>query len=357
MINSRSRSAVLVLTAAAGAVSLMMTARAMRGQTPQQNASAYHQVKKVKIGGKGFWDYFAVDEPARRVYLSHNTKIEVVDADTGEVVGTVEDPKINGVHGVALVADLGKGFTSNGITNTSTIFDLKTLKPEATIPTGKHPDAIIYDPYSKQVFVFNGDSDNATVMTAATGKVAATIPLGGGPEFAASDGAGMVFVNLEDKNQVVAIDAKKLKVARRYPTAPCREPAGMAIDLAHARLFIGCHNKMLGVMDTKTGKIVSTVPIGAGVDANRFDPGTQLVFSSNGDDGTLTVIHEDTPDKYTVLENVKTEHGARTMEVDPKTHNVYLLAAELKKVPPTPENPKGHPMVVPDTLHLMIYAK
>ena len=327
-----------------------------RANAPQSQPTGYHQIKKVRIGGKGFWDYFAIDEPARHIFLTHNTKVEVIDADSGELLGSVQDPKIDGVHGVAIVAESGKGFTSNGSTNTSTIFDLKTFKPVATVATGKHPDAIIYDPSSKKVFIFNGDSEDVTIIAAGTGEVAATIPLGGTPEFAASDGAGMVFVNLEDKDEVVAIDSNRLKVAHHWPASPCHEPAGMAIDAQHSRLFIGCHNQMLAVMDTKSGEIVTTVVIGKGVDANRFDPGTQLVFSSNGD-GTLTVIHEDSPDKYTVVQNVSTERGARTLEVDPRSHNVYLAAADLKAVPPTPDNPKAHPMVIPDTLRLLIYTR
>jgi DNA-binding beta-propeller fold protein YncE len=318
--------------------------------------TGYHFVRKVKLGGKGFYDYFGIDAPARHVFVTNNTRVIVIDADSGAIVGEITDPKIDGVHGVAVVEDLGRGFTSNGITNTSTIFDLKTLKPIGTVPTGKHPDAIIYDPAARRVFVFDGESDDATAIAAATGTVAGTIPLGGKPEFAASDGLGGVFVNIEDKNEVVAIDSNTLKVASRWPTAPCQEPSGMAIDAKTSRLFVGCHNKMIAVMDTKTGKVVATPAIGSHVDANRFDAGTNLVFSSNGD-GTLTVIHEDSPDKYTVLENLATEIGARTMEVDPHTHHVFLVTADLTPTPPTPENPHPHPTVVPGTMRLLIYAQ
>jgi DNA-binding beta-propeller fold protein YncE len=318
--------------------------------------SSYHLLKKVKLGGQGFYDYFGIDVPARHIFVTNNNRVVVIDADSGAIVGEITDPKIDGVHGVAVVDDIGRGFTSNGITNTVAIFDLKTLKPIGTVDTGKHPDAIIYDPASGLVFVFDGESKDATAIVAATGTVAGTIPLGGKPEFAASDDAGGVFVNIEDKNEVVAIDSHALKVANRWPTAPCDEPAGMAIDAKTSRLFVGCHNKMMAVMDTKTGKVVATPPIGARVDANRFDPGTNLAFSSNGE-GTLTVIHEDSPDKYTVLENVTTEVGARTLEVDPKTHNVFLVTADLTPTPPTPENPHPHPTVVPDTMRLLIYTQ
>jgi YVTN family beta-propeller protein len=345
-----------ILTVVFLALSSFLAFSVIDGASKAQTSLRYHLVKNVKLGGQGFWDYLAIDTPARHVFITNNKRVVVIDADSGEIVGEVTDPKIEGAHGVAVVEDIGRGFISDGVTNTSTIFDLKTLKLIGMVITGKHPDAIIYDPASRLVFVFNGESNDATAITPATGKVAATIPLDGKPEFAASDGVGGVFVNLEDKNQVAAIDSRSLKVVNRWPTAPCDEPAGMAIDAKTSRLFIGCHNKMLAVMDTKTGKIVATPPIGARVDANRFDAGTNLVFSSNGD-GTLTVIHEDSPDKYTVLENVQTEVGARTLEVDPKTHNVYLVSGDLTPTPPTADNPHPHPTVVPNTMRLLIYAK
>jgi hypothetical protein len=326
------------------------------GASRQDSKNGYHLIKKVHLGGEGFYDYFGIDPIARHVFVTNNTRVVVIDADTGAVVGEITDPKINGVHGVAVAQDLGRGFTSNGATNTSTIFDLKTLKPIGSIPTGQRPDAIIYDQATKQVFVFNGDSKDATAIAAASGEPTATIPLGGKPEFAASDGIGGVFVNIEDKNEVVAIDAKALKVVGRWPTAPCEEPSGMAIDAKTSRLFVGCHNKIMAVIDTKSGKVVATAPIGARVDANRFDPGTGLAFSSNGV-GTLTVIHEDMADAYTVVENVATQVGARTMEVDPKTHNVYLVTADLTPTPPTADNPYPHPTVVTDTMRLLIYAR
>jgi DNA-binding beta-propeller fold protein YncE len=326
------------------------------GASSPQSNSGYHLEKKVKLGGRGFWDYLAIDTAARHVFITNDKRVLIIDADTGGIVGEITDSKIEGAHGVAIVEDLGKGVTSNGVSNTATVFDLTTLKPTATIATGKHPDAIIYDPASRLVFTFNGESNDATAMAVKTGTVASTIALGGKPEFAASDGVGGVFVNLEDKNEVVAIDSRLLRVVSRWPTAPCDEPAGMAIDAKHSRLFIGCHNKMMAVMDSKTGRIVATPPIGARVDANRFDPGTNLAFSSNGD-GTLTVIHEDSPEKYTVLANVETEIGARTLEVDPKTHKIYLVTADLTPTPPTAENPHPYPTVVPETMRLLIYAK
>lgn len=338
------------------AASCLWAFAVLTGASKPHADSSYHLLKKVKLGGQGFYDYFGIDVPARHIFVTNNKRVVVIDADSGAIVGEITDPKIDGVHGVAVVNDVGRGFTSNGITNTATIFDLRTLKPIGTVSTGKHPDAIIYDPASRLVFVFDGESQDATAIVAADGTVAGTIPLGGKPEFAASDNAGGVYVNIEDKNEVVAIDSHALKVASRWPTAPCEEPSGMAIDAKTSRLFVGCHNKMIAVMDTKTGKVVATPPIGGHVDANRFDPGTNLAFSSNGE-GTLTVIHEDSPDQYKVLENVPTEVGARTMEVDPKTHNVYLVTADLTPTPPTSDNPHPHPTVVPDTMRLLIYAQ
>lgn len=345
-----------ILTTAIVAASSLWTFSLITRAAKPHPGSNYHLIKKVKLGGQGFYDYFGIDVPARHVFVTNNNRIVVIDAGTGDIAGEITDPKINGVHGVAVANDVGRGFTSNGITNTVTIFNLQSLKPIGSAMTGKHPDAIIYDPSSRLVFVFDGESNDATAIVAATGSLAGTIPLSGKPEFAASDDAGHVFVNLEDKNEVAVIDSHALKVTGRWSTSPGDEPSGMAIDARNSRLFVGCHNKMIVVMDTKTGKVVATPPIGGHVDANRFDPGTELVFSSNGE-GTLTVIHEDSPDKYTVLDNVTTEVGARTMELDPKTHNVYLVTADLTPTPPTPANPHPHPTVVPDTMRLLIYAQ
>jgi DNA-binding beta-propeller fold protein YncE len=317
--------------------------------------SGYHLVKKVPLGGEGGWDYLTVDSAARRLYITRATRVMVVDADSGAVVGEIPDTA--GVHGVALAPEFGRGFTSNGRAAAVTIFDLKTLKPLGQVKTGDNPDAILYDPASKRVFTFNGRSNDATAIEAATGTVAGTISLGGKPEFAVSDGAGHLYVNLEDKSEVLALDAQKLTVLKRWPLAPCEEPSGMAIDVKHRRLFSGCSNKVMAVMDADTGRVVTTVAIGAGVDANAFDPDTAMAFSSNGE-GTLTVVHEDSPEKFTVVENVATQRGARTMTLDPKTHNVYLITAEFGPRPaPTPENPRGRPPMVPGSFVLLIYGK
>jgi len=321
---------------------------ALAGTTPaQQGASGYHLAKTVKLDGPGGWDYLGIDPESRRLFISHDTHVVVLDADTGDVAGDIANTP--GVHGVAIAAEFGRGFTSNGKANNVTVFDLKTLQTIDQAPTGKDPDAIVYDPASHRVFALNADG-SATAIDATTGKVAGTVKLPGRPEFAAADGYGEVFVNIESRSELVEIDSRMLKVTNRWPLAPCKSPSGMAMDTEHSRLFIGCDNKMMAVLDAKSGKVVTTVPIGDGVDANRFDPGPGLAFSSNGDSGTLTIVHEDTPDKYTVVENVKTGEGARTMEVDPKTHNVYLMTAKF--VPAKP-----YPKPVPGTLRLLIFAK
>ena len=288
-------------------------------------ADGYSVVKKIPIPGQGSWDYLSVDEGARRLYVSHGTQVEVIDVDSGNIVGSI--PKTLGVHGIAIAAELGRGFVSNGKTSTVTIFDLKTLKPIADVPTGQKPDAIIFDPATARVFAFNGGSNSATAIDAATGKVAGTVDLGGGPEFAAADGKGTVYNNLEDESLVLKIDSRKLTVEQRWPTAPCASPSSMAIDRANHRLFVGCRSKVMAVMNADTGKVITTLPIGDHVDATAFDPETKLVFNSNGE-GTITVIRQDGPDKYSVVETVKTVPKAKTMALDPKTHRLFLSTAE-----------------------------
>ena len=318
-------------------------------------AGGYHLLAKKTLGGEGFWDYLTVDAASRRVYISRGSHVMVVDADTYEVVGDIPDTQ--GVHGIALAPELGRGFVSDGRSNQVTIFDLKTLKTLGTAPTGQNPDAIIYDPASQRVFTFNGRSGDSTAIDAATGKVAGTVALGGRPEFAAADGKGRIYNNLEDKSTVVEIDSGKLTVTNRWPLAPCEEPSGMAMDTAHRRLFIGCHNKMMAVVDADSGHLIATPPIGQGVDANGFDPGTGLAFSSQGD-GTLTVAHEDAPDKFTVVDNVQTERGARTMALDTKTHKVFLVTAEFGPAPaPTAEQPHPRPSMVPGSFTLLVFGQ
>jgi DNA-binding beta-propeller fold protein YncE len=288
-------------------------------------AQGYHVTKKIPVPGQGGWDYLAVDDGARRLYVSHGTQVEVLDLDSGAIVGKIE--KTPGVHGIAIAPQLGRGFISNGQSATVTIFDLKTLKTMGEVPTGQKPDAIIYDPSTSRVFAFNGGSNSATVIEAADGKVAGTVDLGGGPEFAAADGAGYVYDNLEDESLVVKINAKTLKIEQRWPTAPCASPSSMAIDRPNHRLFLGCRSKVMAVMNADTGKVITTLPIGDHVDASAFDSDSRLIFNSNGE-GTITVIHQDTSDKYSVVENIKTLPRAKTLALDPKTHQLFLSAAE-----------------------------
>ena len=245
--------------------------------------------------------------------------------DSGTIVGKIPDTL--GVHGIAIAPESGRGFVSDGQSSTVTIFDLKTLSGIGKDPTGKKPDAIIYDPATSQVFAFNGGSDSTTVISAADGKVAGTVDLGGGPEFAVADGNGYVFNNLEDKSQLVKINARKLAVEQRWPLAPCESPSSMAMDRPNRRLFIGCRNKLMAVVDADSGKVITTVPIGEHVDATAFDSDFRLIFNSNGE-GTITVVHEDTPDKYSVVETVKTVPRARTIALDPKTHQLFLPTVE-----------------------------
>jgi len=288
-------------------------------------SGGYSVIKKISIPGTGSWDYLAVDEAARRLYVSHGTQVEVLDIDALTVVGSI--PNTAGVHGIAIAPEHGRGFTSNGQASTVTIFDLKTLKPIADVPTGKKPDAIIYDPATSRVFAFNGASNSATAIDAATGKVAGTVDLGGGPEYAAADGKGFVFNNLEDESLLLKINARELKVEQRWPVAPCSSPSSMAMDRANRRLFLGCRSKAMAVVDADSGKVITTLPIGDHVDATAFDPQTKLIFNSNGE-GTITVIHQDNPDQYSIVETVKTVPRAKTMALDPKTHRLFLSTAE-----------------------------
>jgi YVTN family beta-propeller protein len=288
-------------------------------------SGGYSVVKKIPIPGQGSFDYLTVDETARRLYVSHGTQVEVLDIDSLTIVGSI--PKTPGVHGVAIAPEIGRGFVSNGQASTVTIFDLKTLKPIADVPTGQKPDAIIYDPATSRVFAFNGGSNSATAIDAATGKVAGTVNLDGGPEFAAADGNGYVFNSLEDESLVLKINSRELKVEQRWPTAPCSSPSSMAMDRANRRLFVGCRSRVMAVIDADSGKVITTLPIGDHVDATAFDQETRLIFNSNGE-GTISVIHQDGPDKYSIVETVKTAPRAKTMALDPKTHRLFLSTAE-----------------------------
>jgi DNA-binding beta-propeller fold protein YncE len=293
---------------------------------PQSSATKYRVVKTISIPGDEGWDYVGVDSAARRVYVSHGSHVVVLDGDTYAIVGDI--PETLGVHGIAIDAEAGRGFTSNGRANTVTIFDLKSLKTLGTVKAGSNPDAIVYDPATKRVFTMNGRSQDTTAINAADGSVAGTLALGGKPEFAVADSQGNIFVNIEDKSELVQFDSKNLKVLNRWPMAPCQEASGLAADWKSRRLFAGCDNKMMAVINADSGKVVASVPIGEGVDANGFDPETNLAFASTGD-GNLTVAHEDAPDKYSVSATVATKKSARTMGLDLKSHKIFLPAADF----------------------------
>lgn len=318
-------------------------------------APGYHVIKTYKIGGEGFWDYLTADASARRLYISRGTHVIVLDLDSGKNVGDIADTP--GVHGIALAPELGRGFTSNGREGTVSIFDIKNLGLISKVKVGDNPDAILYDPASKRVFTFNGRSHDSSAIDAASGKVLGTIPLDGKPEFAASDAKGEIFVNIEDKSELVAIDPVKLDVKAKWPLAPCTEPSGLSIDRKHRRLFVGCDNKMMAVVDADSGKVLATPAIGEGVDATAFDDETNLAFASCGE-GVLTVVKEDSPEKFSVAENVKTQQGARTMALDSKTHNAFVVTAEFGPPPaPTADNPHPRRSVVPDSFVVLELGK
>jgi len=318
-------------------------------------SSGYHVSKKTVLGGDGGWDYLTVDAKARRIYISRGTHVMVVDADSAAVVGDI--PGTNGVHGIAIASDMDKGFISDGRDNNVTIFDTKTLRVLGTAPTGKNPDAIIFDPASKRVFAFNGSSKDTTAIDAKTGTVAGTIPLGGKPEFAAADEKGHVFVNIEDTSEIVQFDSNKLTVENRWKIAPGEEPSGLALDRKHRRLFSVCSNKLMVVVNADTGAVVTTLPIGQGTDAAGFDPETGFAFSSNGE-GTLTVIHEDSPDKFSVVDTVATQLRARTMALDTKTHQVFTVTAQFGPPPAaTAQQPRPRAPMVPGSFTLLTVSR
>ncbi len=319
-------------------------------------ATSFKLMKSIPIPGEGGWDYLAADSANRRLYVSHATEVDVLNLDTDAVVGKI--PNTNGVHGIAFANDLGRGFVSDGRDNQVTIFDLKTLKVIATAKTGTNPDGILYDSFSKRVFTFNGRSSDATAIDAQTGKVEGTIALGGKPEFPVSDGKGNVYVNIEDKSEIVRLDPKTLAVKDHWPLSPqCDSPSGLAMDVDSRRLFPVCDNKVMTVVNADSGKVITTVPTGEGTDAAAFDPEKKLIFSSNGEDGTLTVIKEQSADKYSVVENVKTQRGARTLALDLHTHKLYLSDAEFgATAAATADHPHPRPSIKPGTFKLLVVS-
>jgi len=331
-------------------LTVLVAAAAMAAAGP-----GYKVVNTYKVGGDGGWDYLTADAAARRLYISRATHVIVLDLDSGKTVGDIADTP--GVHGIALAPELGRGFVSNGRENTVSIFDLKTLATSSKVKVGQNPDAILYDPATKRVFTFNGRSNDSTAIDATNGTVLGTISLDGKPEFAASDGKGGVFVNIEDKSELTSIDPHKLVVKQSWPLAPCKEPSGLAMDRKNRRLFVGCDNKMMAVVNADTGKVLATPAIGDGVDATAFDDETGLAFASCGE-GVLTVVREESPDKFSVAENVTTQQGARTLALDSKTHNAYVVTAKFGPPPAaTADNPHPRRTILPDSFVVLVVGK
>jgi YVTN family beta-propeller protein len=315
----------------------------------------YKLVTEIPIGGEGGWDILSIDSAAHRLYLSHATKVVVVDLEKNAVVGEITDTP--GVHAFLAVPELNRGFSSNGKENKSSVVDLATLKTTAKVDTGEGPDAMAYEPKSGEVYIFNHHGNSVTVIEAKSAKVVTTIELGGSPEFGVADSkASRVYCNIEDKSEVVAIDTTKHAVAARWPLAPGTEPSGIALDTVHHRLFAACNNKMMVMLNTETGKVVATAPIGSGTDGCAFDEKTQLAFASCGE-GITTIAKEETPEKLTVVQTLKTEPRARTMALDPQTHRIYLPSAQFQPAPsPSAGASPGRPTVVPNTFKLLVYA-
>jgi len=328
-------------------IAALLCAAAVRADpTPR-----YHLTHEVPLPGDEGWDYLTFDPAGARVFVAHGTKVQIVDSRKLILTGEIGDTP--GVHGVALAHDLGRGYISAGRANTVVVFDLKSLAVITRIPTGENPDAILYEPTTHRVFTFNGRSRDVSVIDTAKNSVIGTIRVDAKPEFAAADGAGHVYVNLEDRSSIASIDPVKLTVTAVWPLSGCEEPTGLAIDIAHQRLFSVC-DKAMAVVDTGTGRVVANVPIGSGIDAAAYDPGTGLAFASGGD-GTLTVVREVTPDKFTVAQTVKTQAGARTMTLDDQTHRVFLVTAKLGPRPaPTAEQPHPRPSIAPRSFELLV---
>ena len=310
--------------------------------------SNYKIVNKIHVEGDGGWDYINVDEANSRIFVSHSTVAQAIDIKTGKVAGTIPDTK--GIHGIAIAADLNKGFTSNGRDSSITVFNLKTLELITKVKvTGRNPDAILYDPFSQRVFTFNGGSSNSTVIDAKENKVVATIPLEGKPEFSATDGKGKIYVNIEDKSLLDQINATTLKVEHSWSIAPGEEPSGLALDNQNHRLFSVCGNKLMVVTDAETGKIITTLPIGDRCDGVTFDPDKKRAYSSNGE-GTITVVQEENSNSFKVLETIPTQLGARTITIDKTTHHLYLPTAEYES---TPSGTNRRPPIKPNSFVIL----
>ena len=321
----------------------------------QGTASGYQVTRRVPVPGDSGWDYVTFDTARSRIFISRSTRVQVVDANSGQLISEIQNTP--GVHGVALAYDLNKGFTSNGRDTSVTVFDFVSLAPIKTIHvTGAGPDAILYDSATRRVFTFNGQGHSTTAIDAVADTVVGTLPLGGKPETAVSDGAGHIFVNIEDRGVIVEFDATTLAILHSYPLAPCEEPSGLAIDRQNHVLFVGCGNSMMAIVDATTGHIIATPPTGDGTDASAFDPVTGIAFSSNGA-GTLSLVTQPEPGKF-ITENIPTAQGARTMALDPKTHRVYLVTADFAAAPaPTAAQPRPRRAMVPNSFVVLVVSK
>ena len=330
-------------------------AAAQAADPPAGKSPDYHFVAQIPIPGDTGWDYLSIDSEARRLYVTHGTHIVVVDLNTNAVIGDIADTP--GVHGFALAQKLGRGFSSNGAEAKVSIVDLKSLATTGKVATEEGPDAILYEPGHAEVYAFNGRARSMTVIAAKSGQVVTSVKLPGKPEFAVADpGAGRVFVNIEDKSEVVAIDTKNHRIVSEWPISPGESASGLAFDAAHHRLFLGCENHLMLMMDSTNGKVVTSVPIGTGVDANAFDAHLQLAFSSNGE-GNVTIAREESPSKLTVVQTLSTQASARTMALDPKSHRIYLAAATFQPAPETaPGAPRQRRSTVPGSFKVLVYA-
>jgi len=340
----------------AGASSLSSrTAVKARMHAEEENGAGYHLVNKFKLGGEGGWDYLLYDAKMDRLFISRGTKVLVVNPKTGKEIGEI--PGFARSHGIALAPEFNRGFATDGDPGSVTVFNYTTLKVLEHLSTAPDSDGIIYDPGTKRIFTMNGDSGSSTAIDAAAGTILGTFPLGGKPEFAAADGKGHVFANLVDKSELVRIDAKSLQVTDTWPLAPCKSPSGLAIDAKNERLFPGCHSGVMDFVDGNTGKVLGTVPIGQGIDAMRFDPGTDYAFASCGD-GTITVAREDSRDKLVKIDEIKTQRGARTMALNAKTHMIYTVTADFGPMPPAkPGERFRRPPILPGTFVLLEYGR
>jgi YVTN family beta-propeller protein len=344
------------LAVALGLIAFAGASRPAVAQAPAAGPGGYHVSRRAVLGGEGGWDYLTADPAAHRLYLSRGTHVMVVNTDSLTVAGDI--PNTEGVHGIALVSDLNRGYTSNGRAGTVTEFDTRTLATLKVISgVGRNPDAIIFEPVTRRVLTMNGGTANVSAIDVATDSVVGSVAVGGKPEFAVADGTGHVFVNNEDSSTVVEIDARTLTVLHTWSMAPCDGPSGLSMDMRTRRLFAVCGNQKMMVVDANSGRVVADLPIGQGADGVKFDPNARNAYSSNGD-GTMTVVHEDSPSRFTVVGNVPTQRGARTLALDEVTGRVYTVTAEFGPAPaPTPERPRPRPAMLPGTFTLLVVEK